>query len=325
MGFEPMINFIYNKPIGLLNTMLFERVFTILKKSFFKKIITFSSIVFLLLLMGCQSSSNGGTNKESEITEIVGIEPGSGTMKIAEETIEAYNLNLKLLPSSEPAMLTELRNAIKNEEPIVVTLWQPHWIFTEYDLKFLEDPKGTLGASENIHTMVRLGLKDDHPSAYQFLDNFYWEVDDMNEVMSKFGKDESVEPRDAALEWIEKNRDRVNKWIEGIKPVHNETIKLAYTNYETEIASTNVVTLILEELGYNVELTPLDMGIAFESLANGEIDGMLIAWLPVGAASYAEQYKGQIDDLGPNLEGAQQGFVVPTYMDIDSIEDLPTK
>lgn len=67
------------------------------------------------------------------------------------------------------------------------------------------------------------------------------------------------------------------------------------------------------------------MGIAFESLSVGEIDGMLIAWLPVGAASYYEEYKDEIVDLGPNLEGAQQGFVVPEYMDIDSVEELPTK
>ena len=109
------------------------------------------------MLAGCQGetadkSSNVKTNEAAEITEIVGIEPGSGTMNIAAETVEAYNLDLELIPSSEPAMITELQKAIKNEEPIVVTLWQPHWVFSKYDLKFLEDPKGTLGASENIHT-----------------------------------------------------------------------------------------------------------------------------------------------------------------------------
>ncbi|RLL43959.1 glycine/betaine ABC transporter [Oceanobacillus piezotolerans] len=294
-----------------------------------KKTITLLSISIVLVLVGCQAESAGENTTEAnaaaEIEEIVGIEPGSGTMNIAEKAIESYNLDVELLPSTEPAMITELQQAIEDEEPIVVTLWQPHWMFSEYDLKFLEDPKGTLGASENIHTMTRLGLEEEHPSAYQFLDNFYWEVEDMNEVMSKFGQDDSVEPKDAAKEWIENNRDRVDAWIEGIEPVDNKTIELAYTNYETEIASTNVVALVLEELGYTVELTPLDMGIAFESLSQGEVDGMLIAWLPVGAASYYEAYKDEIVDLGPNLEGAQQGFVVPEYMDIDSIEELPSK
>lgn len=284
----------------------------------------------MLLLAGCQESSAdensaGETNGDSEITEIVGIEPGSGTMTIAQETVDAYNLDLELTPSSEPAMITALQTAIENEEPIVVTLWQPHWMFSEHDLKFLEDPKGTLGESENIHTMVRHGLEEDHPSAYQLLDNFYWEVDDMNEVMLKFGQDDTVEPREAAEEWVADNREKVDAWLEGIEPVDGDTIELAYVHWDTELSSTNVVAIALEELGYNVELTALDMGIAFEALAEGEIDGMLIAWLPVGAASYYEQYQDKIVDLGPNLEGAQQGFVVPAYMDLDSIEDLPTK
>ena len=295
-----------------------------------KKGIIFISIAILMVLAACQGESGDSKEEEeknaaADIKEIVGIEPGSGTMNIAEETVEAYDLDLELLPSSEPAMLTELQGALQDEEPIVVTLWQPHWMFSEYDLKFLEDPQGTLGESENIHTMVRHGLEEEQQSAYQLLDNFYWEIDDMNEVMSKFGQSDDVEPRDAAEEWIADNRDKVEVWTEGIDPVENETIELGYVNWDTELSSTNVVALMLEELGYTVELTPLDMGIAFESLSVGEIDGMLIAWLPVGASSYAEQYKDDIVDLGPSLEGAQQGFVVPAYMDIDSIDDLPKK
>ncbi|HLS61520.1 MAG TPA: glycine betaine ABC transporter substrate-binding protein [Virgibacillus sp.] len=295
-----------------------------------KKWITLISLGILLILVACQGESDDqGSNEENSdaanITEIVGIEPGSGTMNIAQETVDSYNLDLELTPSSEPAMVKELQNAIEKEEPIVVTLWQPHWMFSEHDLKFLEDPKETLGASENIHTMVRHGLEDDQPSAYALLDNFSWEIDDMNEVMAAFGQNEDVEPHEAAEEWIKENQDKVDAWTEGIEPVEGESIELAYVNWDTELSSTNVVALVLKDLGYKVELTPLDMGIAFESLSEGDVDGMLIAWLPVGAASYSEQYKDDIVDLGPNLEGAQQGFVVPAYMDIDSIEDLPTK
>ncbi|HLQ96763.1 MAG TPA: glycine betaine ABC transporter substrate-binding protein [Pseudogracilibacillus sp.] len=114
-------------------------------------------------------------------------------------------------------------------------------------------------------------------------------------------------------------------WTKDIEPVKNESIELAYVEWDTEVASTNVVALILEDLGYDVTLTAVDMGVAFQALSDKGIDGMLIAWLPVGAASYYEKYKDDIVDLGPNLEGAQQGFVVPEYMDIDSIEELPHK
>ncbi|WP_309546760.1 hypothetical protein [Shouchella lehensis] len=37
-----------------------------------------------------------------------------------------------------------------------------------------------------------------------------------------------------------------------------------------------------------------------------------------------EDYEGDLEDLGENLEGTKIGLVVPEYMDIDSITDLPT-
>src|SRR5699024_9008277 len=157
------------------------------------------------------------------------------------------------------------------------------------------------------------------------LNNFHWEVEDMNAVMAMFGQDEDVEPRDAAGGWVEDNREKAETWMEGIEPVENESIELGDVGWDTELSSTNVVTVLLEELGYDVTLTLLDMGIASQAIAQGDGDGTLIAWLPGGASTYMEQYVDEVDDLGPNLEGAKQGFVVPAYMDIDSNEDLPTK
>src|SRR5699024_11345489 len=100
--------------------------------------------------------------------------------------------------------------------------------------------------------------------------------DDMNEVMAKFGTDDDVELRDVAKEWIEDHPDKVEVWTDGIESVDSEEIELAYIHWDTELSSTNVVTLILEDLGYDVTLTPLDMCFAFESLAAGYVDGLLI-------------------------------------------------
>ncbi|EON71318.1 glycine betaine ABC transporter substrate-binding protein [Lysinibacillus sphaericus] len=102
----------------------------------------------------------------------------------------------------------------------------------------------------------------------------------------------------------------------------NKKVNLAYVEWDTEIASTNVVGQVLEDLGYDVTLTPLDNGIMWEALANGEVDGMVSAWLPQTHAPQVEKYKDRIVDLGENLTGAKIGLVVPSYMDVDSIEDL---
>ncbi|TRM10561.1 glycine/betaine ABC transporter [Lentibacillus cibarius] len=296
-----------------------------------KKWIVLISISAIVMLAGCQKEvseaeenhTKGNKNNTVDTEEIVGIDPGSGTMSIANKAVDGYDLDLQLTPSSEGAMLATLDEAIENKEPIIVTLWQPHWAFEKYDLKFLDDPEGHLGESEKIHTFVREGLKDEKASAYELLDNFKWKPEDMNEILSQTKDD--VEASVAAKKWVEDNRDKVDAWTEGIEPVEDETVQLAYVNWSSANASTNVVKIALEELGYDVKLNMVDMGVAWQSLAVGDIDGMLMAWLPSGSAAYYKKYKDEIVNLGPNLEGAQQGFAVPEYMDIDSIEALPTK
>ena len=99
-------------------------------------------------------------------------------------------------------------------------------------------------------------------------------------------------------------------------------VNLAYVEWDTEIASTNVVGQVLEDLGYDVTLTPLDNAIMWEAVSKGEADGMVAAWLPHTHGSQYEKYKSDLDELGENLAGAKIGLVVPSYMDANSIEDL---
>jgi glycine betaine/proline transport system substrate-binding protein len=49
----------------------------------------------------------------------------------------------------------------------------------------------------------------------------------------------------------------------------------------------------------------------WEAVATGKADAMLAAWLPTTHGHYYQQYKDQIVDLGPNLEGTRIGLVVP--------------
>ncbi|URZ87588.1 ABC transporter permease/substrate binding protein [Floricoccus penangensis] len=143
---------------------------------------------------------------------ITGIEPGAGVMNAAEKTLKSYpNLSdWNLLSSSSGAMTVALGQALKNKEEIVITGWTPHWMFAKYDLKFLEDPKKTMGDDESIHTIARLGLKDDKKDAYKILGNFKWTKDDMESVMLEINNGTS--PDQAAKNWIKNNSDKVAEW-----------------------------------------------------------------------------------------------------------------
>lgn len=143
---------------------------------------------------------------------ITGIEPGAGIMTATEKTMQEYsNLNgWNLSSSSTGAMTTALDQAIKNKEDIIVTGWSPHWMFSKYDLKYLKDPKGTMGGKEAIHTITRTNLDKDLPEVNKVLDNFNWTQKDMEEVMLKINEGSS--PEAAAKEWIKNHQKEVESW-----------------------------------------------------------------------------------------------------------------
>lgn len=147
---------------------------------------------------------------------ITGIEPGAGVVNAAEDALNDYeNLDgWNVQTSSSGAMVTELTQAYQNEEDIIVTGWSPHWKFSSYDLKYLEDPEGSFGDGDTIDTFVREGLSEDLPEAYALLDNFFWETDHMEEVMLEI--QEGAEPEEAARNWVDNNQDIVSEWTEGI-------------------------------------------------------------------------------------------------------------
>lgn len=255
---------------------------------------------------------------------ITGIDAGAGIMSSTEKAISDYQLdknNWQLQPSSTAAMTSTLAKAIKDKRPIVVTGWTPHWMFTKFDLKFLEDPKGSFGKAENIHTIVRKDLKKDEPTAYEVLDRFYWTPEEMADVMLQVN--EGVDPEKSAADWLKANPEKLEEWTKDLKKVDGNPIKLTYVAWDSEIASTNVVALALNEVGYDTTVQAMEIQPMWASVATNAADAMVAAWLPNTAGIFYEDYKDDIEDLGINLEGAKLGLVVPTYMEnINSIEDL---
>ena len=54
-------------------------------------------------------------------------------------------------------------------------------------------------------------------------------------------------------------QDTVAEWTEGVDEVDGDAIEFVYVEWDTEIGSTNVIGLVLEDLGYDVTVTPLIM------------------------------------------------------------------
>lgn len=155
---------------------------------------------------------------ESVNWEIIGIDPGAGIMQNTDIVLEEYELDKwEVVSSSEAAMLTELQNAIQNEEPIIVPLWKPHWIFGVEDLKMLEDPQELYGGEgDQIYTVARKDLEEDAPAAYRVLEQ-YSETYEMVEELMPLVHDEGQDPADVAQQFLEDNPELLEEWTEGVR------------------------------------------------------------------------------------------------------------
>lgn len=91
------------------------------------------------------------------------------------------------------------------------------------------------------------------------------------------------------------------------------TIRLVYPEWSSEIASAHLFQAVLQErLEYRVDMIPVTAEEMWQQVAAGEADMLVGAWLPVTHRDYAQEYESRLVDLGPNLEGARVGLVVPT-------------
>ncbi|WP_067486324.1 ABC transporter permease/substrate binding protein [Actinomadura hibisca] len=145
---------------------------------------------------------------------IVGIEPSAGEMKIVKEKVmPAYGLTgkFKLLQSSTPAMLAELTRAANAKQPIVVTLWKPHWAYTKFPIKPLADPQKAFGDAEKLTMLGRPGFTKDFPELTGWLKKFtmtdeqLFPLEDL--VVNKYKGREAQ----GVAEWVEANPDFLKK------------------------------------------------------------------------------------------------------------------
>lgn len=161
-----------------------------------------------------------GNTKLGEATNwtITGIDPGAGEMEATQKVLKEYGLDKwKLQSSSEAGMLSALKKAEKDQKPIIVTLWKPHWAFGQWDLKIIKDPKKIYGDADKVFIIARKGFEKDSPAAYKVLQQMAENYDTAKEDKMMVEIQKGTKPEDAAKQFIKNNPDLVKKWEAGVK------------------------------------------------------------------------------------------------------------
>lgn len=146
---------------------------------------------------------------------IVGIEAGSGLMRLTRDSVmPTYGLgDFQLAESSSSAMLAALKSAIEAQEPIVVTLWRPHWAYTQLPLKVLSDPEKAYGEPDKIQAIAPKGFAADHPELAGWLAKFTLTSDQLGSLETLIQEKGTGHEQEAAKEWIAQNRQLVDSWV----------------------------------------------------------------------------------------------------------------
>lgn len=148
---------------------------------------------------------------------IIGLAPDTRLHpRIVNNVIPEYNLHVKLVEGSTPAMLRRLDQAYQEREPIIFLGWSPHWMNEKYDFRYLKDPKDAQGKYNDpsrISTIVRKDLADDDPVAYELIKSISLTEEQVNEIEADIN--DAGDSSSGAKRWLEGNRSMVEPWIEA--------------------------------------------------------------------------------------------------------------
>ena len=144
---------------------------------------------------------------------IVGIDPGSGLMRLSRRALEVYGLDdYRLEPGSGPAMGAALTEAMQAGEWIVVTGWNPHWMFAAFELRYLDDPEGVLGGREQVHALARTGFHRDHPELGALIGRIWLPLHELEAALLDAHR---TSPREAVERYVATHAARVRYWVHG--------------------------------------------------------------------------------------------------------------
>ncbi len=101
------------------------------------------------------------------------------------------------------------------------------------------------------------------------------------------------------------------------------TVKLIYVQWACAESQTHIAEAVLQDMGFDVEKTVVSAGPMWTGVAEGDVDALVCGWLPYTHEAYIEEFGDKVEDLGVNFDGAKIGLVVPEYVTIDSIAELP--
>ena len=114
--------------------------------------------------------------------------------------------------------------------------------------------------------------------------------------------------------------------LAGGAQAQDDTIEIGWTAWsDAEFVTKLASRLINENTDHTVELVQTGIAPQYQGIETGDIDAMMMAWLPATHEDYYEEIASNVENLGVLYNGARLGWVVPDYIpesQLSSLSDL---
>ncbi len=161
--------------------------------------------------------------------KIYGLEPGNDGNLIIKDMIDKDMFGLKgfkIVATSEPIMLTEVQNKVRDNQWVVFLGWSPHYMNQIIDMKYLTGSTGaTFGDNDGtatVYTNVRKGFAEDEPNAALLIKQMIFPIAMMNEISRLLNDDKSLDHEAAGLKWLKTHPEIYRSWLKGVKTLDDK-------------------------------------------------------------------------------------------------------
>ena len=154
-------------------------------------------------------------NADKYGSKVVGIEAGAGMMKILPDVLETYGAQdkLSIVEGSTPAALAALKDAAAKNEPVVATLWTPHWAFAAMPVKALEDDMGGWPKPDGSYIVLSEKFAEKAPEVVTWMSNSKITEEQYASLM--LAASEAKDPAEGARKWLQdpENCTTADSWF----------------------------------------------------------------------------------------------------------------
>ena len=174
--------------------------------------------------LGVRSLADLDKHADAFGRKIYGIEPGAPGNETISKAIaqDAYGLgDWQLVASSTEAMLAEVSRHAAAGQPIVFLGWSPHWMTSEYNLQFLDDPQSVWPGAGQVRSLIRADLAKSDPNLARFISQIRVDTATASDFIRQVDKD-GKPAKTVAQEWMQAHSDQVRSWLDGVTSLRGE-------------------------------------------------------------------------------------------------------